>query len=559
MLEGDEARANREHPFSRILADAEFHGAPFPYFVANSVLREGDAAELRDFLRSIDRWTLNEGSFFEQYEADLAHQPFPSTCRRLVGVEAIAQVRASLEDAFDCALEDRAKVIAHMMTPGQGIGIHNDDPLDGDETHRFVFYLGDEFADADGGHLLLFNRPHADHIHRVVRPTHNSGFGFAMSSRSFHAVSEIRSGIRFSLVFSFWEAAADKPRLAKEGRPEREFIRVPSTAGADRETARQVAFELFPMRYPVEVTADADGCTFALEPSQSPGVLRDSQLPEQLAATVGASLSERGAYRVLRCFEDDRLYLRTLDHQWALWAWSKWIRRTGWRGPLHLLHLDAHDDLASPPLACTDSPAKFSLPLSGSVLDTADPSTVAQAILRGRIGVGSFIAPLIGGPNRIDILHAVPAEVERHVVAVSRGEEPFTSGLPGMKPRVDRDPLVADDRASTYTIGSVADIATLEVVAPVLLDIDMDFFSNRVGADDPDAQVDEGLQGVLSRIEQVGGCLASNQALQENVAVVTVALSPGFFPSEYWSAALPAVENAIARALHPFASLGTRR
>ena len=52
--------------------------------------------------------------------------------------------------------------------------------------------------------LMLFG-PSPENLAAIFEPTHRSAFGFEISERSFHAVSTIRDGERFTLVYTFRE------------------------------------------------------------------------------------------------------------------------------------------------------------------------------------------------------------------------------------------------------------------------------------------------------------------------------------------------------------------
>ena len=50
---------------------------------------------------------------------------------------------------------------------------------------------------------MLFGSTRAEDIRRAVRPLHGSVFAFEISPRSFHALSTIQEGERYTLVYSF--------------------------------------------------------------------------------------------------------------------------------------------------------------------------------------------------------------------------------------------------------------------------------------------------------------------------------------------------------------------
>ena len=62
-----------------------------------------------------------------------------------------------------------------------------------DETHRLVAHINPTWTDANGGYLMLFNSSNSEDVSKVIRPLNNSGFGFAISKDSHHAISKIHS------------------------------------------------------------------------------------------------------------------------------------------------------------------------------------------------------------------------------------------------------------------------------------------------------------------------------------------------------------------------------
>ena len=56
---------------------------------------------------------------------------------------------------------------------------------------------------AQGGLLMLFRSEAPESVHSALLPTHGSGFAFEISANSFHAVSSIRTGERYTLVYTF--------------------------------------------------------------------------------------------------------------------------------------------------------------------------------------------------------------------------------------------------------------------------------------------------------------------------------------------------------------------
>lgn len=195
-----------------LLGDAEPRDSPLPYFTTNSVFEPADADELLTWLEETAPWELRQASFYEQHQCNLLVNPPSGKCARLFGDVALNELRASLETWLGVKLQGRFFVAAHKLMPGQGIGLHNDDPEAGSdrETHRLLVQLNRGWNDDFGGHLLFFHSESPFDIAQVIRPVHDGGVGFPLSRRSYHAVSRIRGGARFTVVYSFWEDRSDE-------------------------------------------------------------------------------------------------------------------------------------------------------------------------------------------------------------------------------------------------------------------------------------------------------------------------------------------------------------
>jgi hypothetical protein len=199
---------------------------PFRYFSSEQVLNPDSADRLLHWLETGVHWRLHQGAFFEQYECNLLGVPAPSGCTALFGQKALDELKRRVEALLGTELTDQIEVVAHKLLPSQGIGIHNDEPHEDLETHRFILQLNRGWNNENGGHLFLFNSKNPLDIHAVVRPTHNTGFGFAMSDRSYHAVSDVRHGIRYTVIYSFWQKQTQRADAPHDEAPIRGALRL---------------------------------------------------------------------------------------------------------------------------------------------------------------------------------------------------------------------------------------------------------------------------------------------------------------------------------------------
>jgi hypothetical protein len=113
---------------SYVLGDVEFHGSPFPHFLTGPVFELAAADELLVWLEAAAPWELRRGAFYHQYGCDLLTSQPPGRCATLFEQTALDPLRDAAGALFRTRLKRRVSVVAHKLVPGQGIGLHNDDP-----------------------------------------------------------------------------------------------------------------------------------------------------------------------------------------------------------------------------------------------------------------------------------------------------------------------------------------------------------------------------------------------------------------------------------------------
>lgn len=182
---------------SRTVADA-----PFRYATFDRCLSSATAERVLRWLETTAPWNHVATDFYEQHEFSCWEATGPEASY-LTSDGVIGGLREDLVTVFGRKLRRDATVVAHRLVPGHRIGIHNDYLEDG-ETHRFVIQFNRGLRDADGGLFMLFNSSDASDVHAILRPTSLSGFAFEISLRSFHAISQMHSNVRYSVVYSFF-------------------------------------------------------------------------------------------------------------------------------------------------------------------------------------------------------------------------------------------------------------------------------------------------------------------------------------------------------------------
>ena len=174
---------------------------PFEHFTGQVKL-PSDGDGLLDWLEADAPWELTTAEFYEQYEFSLLDVSLPPAVRCLASPETLTVLRCRMSECFRQPLSERVEVTAHKLVPDQTIRIHND-YIAGGESHRLLLQLNRGWEPANGGYLMFFGGPDPETVSEVVEPINGSVQGFAISPTSYHAVSTVHGGERFTLVYSF--------------------------------------------------------------------------------------------------------------------------------------------------------------------------------------------------------------------------------------------------------------------------------------------------------------------------------------------------------------------
>jgi hypothetical protein len=207
-----------------------------------------------------------------------------------------------------------------------------------------------------------------------------------------------------------------------------------------------------------------------------------------------------------------------------------------------IIHVDAHDDLGTPPLALGPEPALLHNPVSGREMALGDPATVVEAIDAGVVGIGSFILPFLRALRQFSFLHVCPPDVPKNrldgAVLDSRAHPWRRNARLLRLARSERGGIPGASFASSNEARLPADHRS---GSPILVDIDLDFFANDFDSSSP-GQLSRPTDIVANQIDRFLDELVGKPWFGE-VEVVTIALSPGFFPARLWSAALKSLRE----------------
>lgn len=178
-------------------------GAPFPHLRMADILHRDDADRVLLWFQEKAPWKLTIADFYEQYEFSLLDSPLERGIECLIQANAIKTITDELEFSFGLRRKlELVEASAHKLIGGQTIRIHNDF-IGSAESHRLLIQINAGWELTQGGLLMLFASDAPESLQSVLLPTHGSGFAFEISPNSFHAVSSINSGERYTLVYTF--------------------------------------------------------------------------------------------------------------------------------------------------------------------------------------------------------------------------------------------------------------------------------------------------------------------------------------------------------------------
>jgi hypothetical protein len=220
-----------------------------------------------------------------------------------------------------------------------------------------------------------------------------------------------------------------------------------------------------------------------------------------------------------------------------------------------VLHVDDHDDLMSPRIWQHED--IWIDAITKNEIDLLRSDTIYTAIKSGSIGIGSFIVPLLHHIPKVHIRHLCSTEysvsrkgrylLQRSTVPDDLLNLHMNRLATKLIPEVDQK-FYPD---STYSVAASLDEWLTDLPdAPILLHIDLDYFNNRFNGDSDwelhACRHDPPEQKVLGSIDAMFNALADWQIFNR-IEDIAVAISPGFFPAEFWSLAIDRIHYNIGK------------
>jgi hypothetical protein len=180
--------------------------SPFPHFISPRFYAEEFSNALLSWLESTLAWNLKETALYAQYELGFSKVKDCPEIQAVSDGAVLARIRDEVSRAFGVAISGRINISAHKLVPGQYGGIHTDNLPS--ETHRLVVQLNRGRSDQSGGNLVFLSGSSPREVEIVFKQQTNSAVGFLLGTGSYHAVTQVKTGVRFTIIYTFLSALA---------------------------------------------------------------------------------------------------------------------------------------------------------------------------------------------------------------------------------------------------------------------------------------------------------------------------------------------------------------
>jgi Rps23 Pro-64 3,4-dihydroxylase Tpa1-like proline 4-hydroxylase len=206
-----------DHEIGKTLFDfpsVQVERNPFPHFSVSDFCDPAFASRLLHWFESGADWKSRRmANFYVYSDINLRTADLPTNMEFLVDQEFLTHLRQEVGSLFGAKLDGFVDVTAHRLAAGDRIRTHSD-WVTLRFTHRMLLQVNQGWKPGNGGVLGLLDRdPKSGSRPRVksIVPHHRSGFAFEVSEKSFHKVSRVNDGERYTLIFSFYPPQPPRP------------------------------------------------------------------------------------------------------------------------------------------------------------------------------------------------------------------------------------------------------------------------------------------------------------------------------------------------------------
>lgn len=325
------------------------------------------------------------------------------------------------------------------------------------------------------------------------------------------------------------------------------IIEFPYTSAVDLNAAMDVLFEHFPDHCPKLVVDRDDVWIFSLGWSPDPAYYIDPLVLEG-AQAYGTDLQTMPRF-VRNEQINDTIFSLSMVHSRALLAACASLNSNYVERGTTIVHIDDHSDLMPLLLSWEINQRQFHDEVFQQAVDLSDPDALERAIDRGVITKSNFLTAYLLAMPPGCLIHIGSSVEERTMWLAPRPYQTAFAGRSFTQTRMHIQEQMAPGLWEFRQARRLPDDLSIDIHERIWLDVDLDAFCNRYcGDSDLRYQIatTKECEEMKARIEGFLSQLAEVRWVAQ-IAVVTIAISPGFFPTEYWSYAVPQVYDGIAR------------
>ena len=324
-------------------------------------------------------------------------------------------------------------------------------------------------------------------------------------------------------------------------------IKFPKGSAADLNAAMDRIFALFPDQYPVLLSEDATHWTLGRTWPTDASWYVDPNIESNVTRVFGCNLQTLATYCVSDVVAGIPV-LFAMFHSRALAAPALARLLNGVRSLDTIIHVDDHAD--SMPVLLSVRPTGLFESTTGVQLDLDSIESVAHAIDEGVVNIGNFLTTyMLGKPAGRYIhvkrdFHSEPTPLVPTAGYVHLGEQKLEfTGLERGSP----------SEGGRWTCEEVSQLP-LDVPSDngaIWLDIDMDEFCNRYDGDSNNSSVQGTEMERVTTRRRIDTFIARLRGALwlERIGAVSIAASPGFFPSDLWEEMIPLMRRGLAAAV----------
>ncbi|MFI0397499.1 MAG: cyclophane-containing peptide 2OG-Fe(II) oxygenase YhhC [Thiolinea sp.] len=180
---------------------------PYEHFFSQYHISKHLDADILKWFKNDAPWRLVREDFYTQYEFNFIDSILPPYLDFIKSLNYLESLKKTMEDTYKIALQSKFNVVAHKLVKGHVIKVHNDYlPEEFErESHRLLFHFNRDWEESNGGYCMVFSTDDENSLCKIVKPNNFLLQSFAISKNSHHAVSEVKSGERFTIIFTFYQ------------------------------------------------------------------------------------------------------------------------------------------------------------------------------------------------------------------------------------------------------------------------------------------------------------------------------------------------------------------